>query len=98
METAVLVVWWIGLLGALVATLVILKEVFLVVGTLRDILYLAERTRHAARGLAHNLLSVERLGEVTPPAQQLHEAAARLAASATSVAQKLDAIVGTREA
>jgi hypothetical protein len=70
MRTAILVVWWIGLLGALVPTLVILKQSLLVLGTLQDILRLARLTADAARGTAANTVAVSSLqgvGEVLRP-------------------------------
>lgn len=97
MQTAILIVWWIGLIGALIVTLAVLKEVFLIIGTLRDILRLAELTRTAARGLAHNVEAVAQLGEAAFPAQHLHEASSRLAASATAVARQMDAIIEAEE-
>jgi hypothetical protein len=96
LETAILIVWWIGLIGALIATLVIVKEVFLVINALQDILKLAELTRHAARGLVHNLQSVEQLAGVEPAARSLHQAMDHLATHAAAVAQKLDTIVEAR--
>ena len=70
MRTAILVVWWIGLLGALVPTLVILKQSLLVLGTLQDILRLARLTADAARATAANaaaVSSLEGVGEVLRP-------------------------------
>jgi hypothetical protein len=91
METLILVVWWIGLIGALLATLVILKEVAVLVKALRDILQLAELTRDAARGLVRNVQAGERLAEVAAPARNLHTATRALALHAGAVAQKLSA-------
>ena len=55
MRTAIEVVWWIGVLGALPATLVILKEVALLLRVLSDIHRLGVYTRDAARGIATNV-------------------------------------------
>jgi len=61
MQTAIELVWWVGLVGALLPTLVILKLAFLVVGRLRDILKLAALTNVAARGVAANVAAVDAL-------------------------------------
>jgi uncharacterized membrane protein YcjF (UPF0283 family) len=92
METAIQVVWWIGLVVALVLTLVILKEVSLVVGTLRDIARLAELTREAARGMAGHLASASRLKGAADPAFALRDDARALARSAGSIERKLAAL------
>lgn len=89
MDIAIQVVWWIGLLGALAATLVILREVALVLGVLRDIRHLAEVTRTAARGVTANLKSVPDLAPLGDSAAGLREAVERQAAAAESIAQKL---------
>lgn len=92
METAIQIVWWIGLLGALVATLVILKEVALVVRALRDIHRLAEFTRDAAHGVATNVAAASRLERVAEPAGTLQEATGSLAATAASIERRLEAL------
>ena len=61
MSTGIEVVWWIGLLGALGMTLLILKEVFLVVRVLRQILQLADLTEVAARGIIVHTAAVPKL-------------------------------------
>ena len=71
MRLAIEVVWWIGLLGALVPTLVILKEAFLVVGTLRRILFLAESTHVAAQGIAAHVAPASQLQGVAEMVQRL---------------------------
>jgi hypothetical protein len=83
MRTAILLVWSIGLIGALVITLVILKESFLVIGAVQDILRLAHLTADAARGVAANTAAVSSLqgaGELLRPVDEaLGEVAAPLA-------------------
>jgi hypothetical protein len=92
METAILVVWWIGLLGALVATRVILKEVALVVRALRDINRLAEFTRDAARGVATNVEPASRLAGVGEPADTLATTTGSLTTVAASIERRLQAL------
>jgi hypothetical protein len=92
METAIQVVWWIGLVGALGLTLVILKEAALVIGTVRDIATLAELIRDAARGMAGNVAAVSRLKQAGDPAFALRDAAHALARAAGSMERRLDAL------
>jgi hypothetical protein len=61
MDVGIQIVWWIGLVGALLLTLVILKEAATLLGTLRDILVLAEATRQAADGIKNSLNAVDDL-------------------------------------
>ena len=71
MRLAIEVVWWIGLVGALVPTLVIVKEAFLVVGTLRRILLLAKSTEAAALGIAEHMAPAAKLQGVAEIVQRL---------------------------
>jgi hypothetical protein len=94
MRAAILVVWWVGLVGALIPTLVILKQAFLVVGTLRDILHLAEHTRTAARGIAANVAPVNALGALGDYVRPIPEALTAVSTPLRSVAQQLHAALG----
>ena len=94
MRTAILVVWWIGLVGALIPTLVILKQAFLVVRTLRSILQLAEHTRTAAQGIAANVISVNALGALDDYVRPIPEALGAVSVPLRSVAQQLHAALG----
>ena len=78
------VIWWIGLIGALVATLVILKEVGLVLRALRDIHRLAVITRQAGAGVAANVRPIPELAPLPGRARALvtAHAALRVAAAA----------------
>lgn len=78
METAVIVVWIVGLLGALLATGGVLKLSLLVLRSLRHLLALAERTARAAEGIADNLEPLPRLQACHEPAGQTREAAAAI--------------------
>lgn len=89
MHTAILVVWWIGLLGALVPTLVILKQASLVIGTLRDILRLAELTRTAGAGIARHVTAVEALVVVQSAIQPVPGAVGAVTAPVHSIARRL---------
>ena len=85
MTVTIQVIWWIGLVGALGATLVILKEVTLVLRALRDIHRLAVITRRAARGVAANLECVPRLATLPERARPLVAAHAAVRAAAGSL-------------
>lgn len=94
METAIQMVWWIGLIGALALTLVILKLVALLLRVLRDIHQLAELTRTAAWGMAGNLEAVSALPEARGRAFELRDSVHALARAAASIERKLDGGAG----
>ncbi len=99
MRKAILGVWSVGLIAMLPATLVILKEVALMLKELRSIHQLAEFTREAAQGLATNASAASQLAASEEPARRLREGASALAAASASVEQKLDSLAanGDRE-
>jgi hypothetical protein len=85
MTTTLAVIWWIGLLGALVATLVILKEVFLVLRALRDIHRLAVATRQAGAGVAVNVRPIPDLAPLPARARRLVAAHGALRAASAAL-------------
>lgn len=85
-------VWWVGLLGALVATLVVLKEVALVLRALRDIRELAGLTREAAEGIARNVEPIQGLGALAGPVGSLDQGTRTLAEVAAHIEQQLDSL------
>jgi hypothetical protein len=89
---AIRLVWWIGLVGALLLTLVILKQVALVLEALDDILRLAERTREAARGVATNVRPVSALPGLVPPVERLTRGASALAEGAVALERELASV------
>lgn len=89
METAIQVVWWIGLIGALVLTLIVLKQVAVLLRVLRDIQQLAELTREAARGLAGNAAASARLAHASGRASGFRDSVHALARAAGDVQRKL---------
>jgi hypothetical protein len=91
-ERGVRLVWWIGLVGALILTVVILKQVALVLEALDDILRLARRTRTAADGVAANVRAVSALPRLVPPVEQLTNSAGALAGGAVALEHKLAAV------
>jgi hypothetical protein len=95
MEITIVVIWSLGLLVALLLTLVILKQVALMLRVLRGIHELAEFTRNAARGIAANLLAVPRLGAAAEPAIALRETLQALARTSGALERQLGAVAGT---
>jgi Fe2+ transport system protein B len=92
METAIIVVWWLALVVALILTVWILKLVILIVRTERDILKLAHITLPAARGIAANTALISKLEETKGVAGKILQAATAIGAGSASVAGKLRAV------
>lgn len=61
MDVAVAVIWWIGLAGALVQAVLVVKLIFLINKVLREITVLGERIREAASGVSEHTAALERL-------------------------------------
>lgn len=92
METTIQIVWWIGLIGALILTVVILKEVALIHKVLRDIFQLSSRTRDASQGIAAHVDAAAELEALARAADTLPPTATALAAAAEQVEQALSAL------
>ncbi|MDQ3667473.1 MAG: hypothetical protein M3410_13020 [Acidobacteriota bacterium] len=92
METTIIVVWSVTLGIALILTLVILKLVFLILRTERDILELAHITLPAARGIERNTALISKLETTTGVAGKILRAAIAIEAGSASVAEKLRAV------
>ena len=86
------IIWSVGLAGALIATLAILKEVALVLRTLQEIHQLARMTREAAEGIARNTEPIGGLSELAGPASQLDQHTQALASAAAAIERKLTGI------
>ena len=93
MTIGIQIVWWIGLIGALLITLVILREVELVLRTLRDINELAKFTRTAAQGIGRNVEIIPGLANVAGPAQEIRQGSGQLAATTQAIEQKLASLL-----
>ena len=89
---AIQIVWWIGLAGALVLTLAILKEVALVLRALLNIRQLAEVTREAAGGIVENLRAIAKLPGLAPPLEKVGRQSAVLAETAASIERKIGSL------
>jgi hypothetical protein len=89
MEIAIQLVWWIGLVGALIPTLIILKEVALVLRTLGEIHRLARLTGEAAHGVARNVSVVPSLGALAEPLTELRNATGATVVAALTIERKV---------
>lgn len=85
---------WVGLTLALALTVVVLKEVVLVLRTLGHIRQLALRIRDASRSLADNVAPAAGLGELEEPATRLGEASAALREAAGALGERTSTLTG----
>ena len=92
METAVIVVWWVALVVALILTLVVLKLVVLIVRTEREILQLANITLPAARGIATNTALISGLEATKGVAGRILAAATAIQSGSASIDEKLRSV------
>ena len=90
MQTAIIAVWTIGLVGALIPTLIILKLGMLVIAALRDILKLSVFTAAAADGVAANVAPIESIPDLGPAGADLGRAARQACIVVHSIAQHLE--------
>ncbi len=91
METAIIVIWSVTLVVALILTLVVLKLVILIVRTEKDILQLASTTLAAAQGITSNTALISQLEATKGVAGKILGAAAAIESGSASIAQKLRA-------
>ena len=89
METAIQVVWWIGLAGALLLTLPLLQAVVLVLRALRDIVGLGQRIQDAAEQVGTNVAVEAALASLLSPAGTIQSNAERLAEVVAELKQKM---------
>lgn len=92
METAIIIVWSTTLVIALILTLVILKLVFLILRTERDILQLAHVTLPAAQGIERNTALISELETTKGVAGKILAAAVAIEADSSSIAEKLASV------
>ena len=93
MTTAILVVWTIGLLGAVPATAVIVKESLLVIRTLQDTLRMARRTAAAARGVEVNVADTSSLAGIGDALRPVDASLGIAATSLEHLAQRLSTVL-----
>ncbi len=92
METAIIVVWSATLVIALILTLVILKLVFLILRTERDIIQLALVTLPAAQGIERNTALIAKLETTKSVAGKILSVAIAIEAGSKSIAEKLSSV------
>ena len=92
MESAIIVVWSVALIVALLLTLWILKLVFLIVRVEREILELAHITLPAARGIEANTALISKLEATKTVAGKILGAADAIEAGTASVEGKLRSV------
>ena len=92
MDTAIIIVWSATLVIALILTVVILKLVFLIVRTERDILQLAATTLTAAQGIVRNTALISQLETTRGVAGKILAVAGAIDAGSASIEQKLRSV------
>ncbi len=92
METGIIIVWTATLIIALILTVVILKLVFLILRTERDILQLAKITLTASHGIERNTALIAKLEITKGVAGKILGAATAIEAGSRSVADKLQSV------
>ncbi len=92
MDTAIIVVWGATLVIALILTIVILKLVFLIVRTERDILQLAATTLAAAQGIVRNTALISKLETTKGVAGKILTIAGAIDSVSASIDQKLGSV------
>ncbi|MEO6723706.1 MAG: hypothetical protein ABIU20_05335 [Blastocatellia bacterium] len=91
-ESAVQTVWWIGLILALIVTVIDVALVIRVIRAARKIDGLADRTLTAAGGIAGNTAAISKLGATLHVASALVEKARPIVNVAGSIEKKLAAV------
>lgn len=97
METVIRIIWSVGIAGALVATLVILKEVSNILHVLKKIRSLARTTRVAAAGIRNGFSSLP-LFDLREPIGRFARAAGLLVEPASLMEEKLRTLAASRGA
>ncbi len=92
METAIIIVWSITLVVALILTLWILKLVELIVRTEQDILNLATTTLTAAQGIKNNTALISGLEATKGVAGKILGVAIAIESVSASIKQKLASV------
>ncbi len=85
MDTAIIVVWWIVLIGALAMTAIAVSQIVTVIGHAREINRLAKVTLPAAAGIAENTATIAALEGVLQTAGRLLAAVETLDRTAAAI-------------
>lgn len=89
MEIAIVAVWWIALLGALVLTAIAVLEIVRVVHHAREIDRLARVALPAAVGIVENTAIIAALEGVVPVVGRLAAGSGALAETSASIARRV---------
>ena len=92
METAIIVIWTIALLGALGLTVIVLAEVVRVVHHAREIDRVVKVALPAAVGIVENTQIIAALEGVLPVVGRLVAGAGVIAATSASIARRVAAV------
>ncbi len=92
METAIIIVWSVTLVVALILTLWILKLVFMIVRTEKDIIKLAMTTLTASHGIQRYTALISGLEATKGVAGKILSAAMAIETGAASIKQKLQGV------
>ncbi len=92
METAIIIVWSVTLVVALLLTLWILKLVFMIVRTEKDIISLAQTTLTASHGIQRNTALISGLEATKGVAGKILNVAIAIEAGSSSIKQKLQGV------
>lgn len=92
MDTAIILVWSVTLLVALVLTVIVLKLVVLIVRTERDILTLAATTLTAAQGIVRNTALIKQLESTRGVAGKILTVAGAINSVSASIDEKLSSV------
>ncbi len=90
------IVWWIGLIGALIPTAIILKQVSVILRTLGDIHNLACSARDTARAMNPKLAASGALAGTADSAVLVREASANINRLAELLNKTLEALAGRK--
>jgi hypothetical protein len=89
-------VWWIGLAGAVVAWLVLLKSVLVTHRILKHVLVVARMTAGAARSIAQNVRVVSELAAVDHASVELRQRIGDLATELAALEAAVERLPGVR--
>ncbi len=89
-------VWWIGLAGATVAWLVLLKSVLVMHRIVKHVLVVARMTASAARSIAQNLRAVSELAAVDQASAELRQRMGDLAIELAALEAAVERLPGVR--
>jgi hypothetical protein len=88
-DLAIEITWAIGLVGILIPTIIVLKQVAVILRVLKHIEQLGARTLDAARGIRQNVAALEKLPLLKDPAVSVQQSTASITVVAQSLVARL---------